>query len=447
MPRQLTPRELENLRETEAIQAGPSWQDSLAETKSFLRRLKRPEIENLLRAGQTSTEAEAKARAASSFVGQLKSDPLGYVRRGIIGAAVPLSFASGGIGAAASVPFALEAINNLVRNPSSGSAVMAGLSVIPGVRSVSKMRGAARAIQATAGSPDARALATVREATKRQAREARRGTEVPYRADIPSSYRSSESPYPSYENAPVYRPPTGQLPRNVNRLPVRPIEKAAERQLTRGVQVGRPSESTSGATPEDIIESLRGAAGSRAGREIPNPQLRATMEAMFRENNPVFRKMVDAGMFRRLSGQRVPPMEGEASEVAERVLTRGAQVGRADEFTDYVPVAAERLSPATRPPVSMEPSDWLNTDVVRYPPRKGILRPDESVRGLVGEMLKRVPEDVQLTKYPIPTGDSEIARALRQRAIVDAASRAKTEKDPANLVAIRKLIDYIRSIK
>lgn len=67
--------------------------------------------------------------------------------------------------------------------------------------------------------------------------------------------------------------------------------------------------------------------------------------------------------------------------------------------------------------MGLEP-DFLTQDVVRFPQPKGILRPDESVWGLVNERLQRAVPGARLTRikqYPSPVGADETARALRQR--------------------------------
>lgn len=80
---------------------------------------------------------------------------------------------------------------------------------------------------------------------------------------------------------------------------------------------------------------------------------------------------------------------------------------------------------AKKPPMSaamdMEP-DFLHQDVVRYPRPKGILRSDESVLGLAKELNPGVKA---LKSYPRPTGTSEQARALRQRATIAEGGKAK----------------------
>src|SRR3990167_9003472 len=85
-----------------------------------------------------AAQAQARAEAESTLGGQLRAHPAAYARRGVMGAAIPLTFAGGGVGAAASMPLAIQALTEFAEDPSVMRGVLAGATAIPGARWFSK---------------------------------------------------------------------------------------------------------------------------------------------------------------------------------------------------------------------------------------------------------------------------------------------------------------------
>lgn len=116
---------------------GDTVEEILASARQFLAK---PtvvgDIRSAERAGYQNQAAEAQRRAeeGSTLLGELKQHPIEAAKRGVLGASLPLSFAGGGIGAAASIPFALEAGSNLAEDPSLWNASMLALSAVPGAQ-------------------------------------------------------------------------------------------------------------------------------------------------------------------------------------------------------------------------------------------------------------------------------------------------------------------------
>ncbi len=88
-------------------------------------------------------QAQRNAERESTLGGQLKAHPLDAVKRGVMGAAYPLSFASGPVGVAASVPLSIQALSDFAQDPSVMNAVMAGAMTLPLAKAVRGLKGTA----------------------------------------------------------------------------------------------------------------------------------------------------------------------------------------------------------------------------------------------------------------------------------------------------------------
>lgn len=124
------------------------------------------------------------AERASSLSGQIAANPGRTIREGVMGAALPLSFASGPVGAAAAVPLSIEALSQFAQDPSLLGAGMAAATALPAMRMA---RGAKKA--AAMADPFPRATAGAKWAQSR---------EVPYRGgsgvSTPSMPQASAAP-------------------------------------------------------------------------------------------------------------------------------------------------------------------------------------------------------------------------------------------------------------
>ena len=167
------------------------------------------------------------------------------------GAALPAAFLSGPVGMAAGGYFALNAIKNLVRDPSMGNAIMAGLSAIPGA---AQARGAYRGAQA------AKATQAARSATRESVGMARDLKDIGYQhstagriAGVPSRGKSEQT-----------------IIRHLSQLP---DEDALAASLA-GSRAGRQTP-IAGDNAAKTVESLRSRVASTPSGTIPGDRRRS----------------------------------------------------------------------------------------------------------------------------------------------------------------------------
>lgn len=107
-----------------------------------------------------------------------------------------------------------------------------------------------------------------------------------------------------------------------------------------------------------------------------------------------------------------------AQELAARPPIRVPAGGAAPINLPLVPPPGPTPADVTQMLNRVNNPNFLEQDVVRWPrPGPSILRPDESVLGLAREYAGQqgLPQPTRLNQYPAPVGESEVARALRQR--------------------------------
>ena len=140
------------------LNEGRNIEDIMAEAQGTLTSANRYAYDRDKPANDAAADmAIRNAERTSTLGGQIAANPGRTMREGVMGAALPLSFAGGPVGAAAAVPLSIEALNSFADDPSILGGLGVAATAIPGARLLkagAKEAQAIKDIRATYGAGD-----------------------------------------------------------------------------------------------------------------------------------------------------------------------------------------------------------------------------------------------------------------------------------------------------